>query len=166
MNTLQSRLAQLSDLPRIVEIYNASIPSRIVTADLEPVSIESRIPWFEAHSAERRPLWVFENTEGKIYAWASFQAFYTRKAYDSCVEVSIYLAPEAQGKGLGTEILAFCIDQAKARALRTLLGFIFKSNTASQRLFEKFGFTTWGTFPEIAEMEDRLEDLIILGKRI
>lgn len=133
MSKLLSRYALLSDLPRIVDIYNASIPSRIVTADLEPVSVESRIPWFHAHNENSHPLWVFENPSGNILAWAGFQAFYERKAYDSCVEISIYLADEAQSKGLGSEILAFCLEEAQVRGLRTLLGFIFKSNEPSIR---------------------------------
>jgi L-amino acid N-acyltransferase YncA len=43
------REATRADLPSIVEIYNATIPSRMVTADLEPVSVESRVHWFEQH---------------------------------------------------------------------------------------------------------------------
>ena len=42
------RDARAADLPRIVEIYNASIPARLATGDLEPVSIESRKAWFAA----------------------------------------------------------------------------------------------------------------------
>src|SRR6266581_575295 len=41
------RTATRNDLPQIVEIYNSTIPSRIATADTEPVSVESRVHWFE-----------------------------------------------------------------------------------------------------------------------
>ncbi|MDZ4938569.1 N-acetyltransferase, partial [Clostridium perfringens] len=46
------------DLPAIVDIYNSTISGRKVTADLEPVTVESRIEWFEEHSNDFRPLWV------------------------------------------------------------------------------------------------------------
>ncbi|MFP3710773.1 N-acetyltransferase, partial [Paraburkholderia sp. SIMBA_009] len=59
--TLQYRDATLDDLPAIVAIYNSTVPSRQVTADLEPVSIDSRRAWFEAHGREKRPLWVVED---------------------------------------------------------------------------------------------------------
>jgi phosphinothricin acetyltransferase len=49
------RIARRDDLPRVVEIYNATIPSREVTADTQPVSVESRVPWFEAHQPDSRP---------------------------------------------------------------------------------------------------------------
>ncbi|MDB5833890.1 MAG: phosphinothricin acetyltransferase, partial [Caballeronia sp.] len=52
------RDATLDDLPGIVAIYNSTVPSRLVTADLEPVSVESRLAWFHAHGPKARPLWV------------------------------------------------------------------------------------------------------------
>lgn len=56
--SIRLRDAVEADLPAIVAIYNATIAGRVVTADLEPVSIESRLAWFRAHNPERRPLWV------------------------------------------------------------------------------------------------------------
>ena len=52
------RDATEADLPAIVEIFNATIPSRMVSATLEPVSVEERLPWFHAHSPDHHPLWV------------------------------------------------------------------------------------------------------------
>ena len=79
------RLATREDLPAIVEIYNATIPSRLVTADLEPVSIESRIEWFTQHKPDFRPLWVAER-HGQIAGWLSFSTFYGRPAYKKAIE--------------------------------------------------------------------------------
>ena len=56
MSEIQIRHAERDDLPRIVEIYNATIPSREVTADTEPVSVESRIAWFEVSRREPRKI--------------------------------------------------------------------------------------------------------------
>ncbi|MGF6848058.1 L-amino acid N-acyltransferase YncA [Chitinophaga sp. W3I9] len=53
--SLQFRHATEADLPRIVEIYNTTIASRMVTADTSPVTVESRLPWFHAHNNTRRP---------------------------------------------------------------------------------------------------------------
>ena len=74
------RLATRGDLAQIVDIYNATIPSRRVTADTEPVSVESRVKWFEDHQPDVRPLWVID-AEGYIAAWLSFSSFYGRPAY-------------------------------------------------------------------------------------
>ncbi len=99
MPGLTYRNALLTDLPSIVAIYNSTVPSRLVTADTEPVSVESRLPWFEAHNAHKRPLWVVEDGEKNIVGWVSFQSFYGRPAYDATAEISIYLADNRRGKG-------------------------------------------------------------------
>ncbi len=89
------RVAVAPDLPRIVEIYNAAIPTRQSTADLEPVSVRSRVAWFAIHDAQRRPIWVIEEA-GVVVGWLSFSDYYGRPAYHATVEVGLYLAPEAQ----------------------------------------------------------------------
>ena len=58
-------LAKTEDLPDIVEIYNSTIEARQSTADLSPVGIETRKPWFEAHSG-KRPLYVLKNHSGEL----------------------------------------------------------------------------------------------------
>src|SRR5664279_3732202 len=87
---LGHRIATRKDLPQIVEIYNSTIPSRMVTADTEPVSVESRVAWLEEHTPERRPLWVVEDA-GRIVAWLSFSSFYGRPAYAKTAELSVYV---------------------------------------------------------------------------
>ena len=66
------RDATIEDLPAIIEIYNTSIPGRMATADLEPVTVTSRMEWFMAHTPERRPLWVLE-VDDEVKAWFSFR---------------------------------------------------------------------------------------------
>ena len=101
MSTLSYRNAAQADLGRIVEIYNSTVPTKMVTADTESVTVESKQKWFEDHNSVNRPLWVVENKEKETIGWVSFQSFYGRPAYDATVEISIYLAPEQRGKGFG-----------------------------------------------------------------
>ena len=166
MPNLTFRDATISDLERIVEIYNTTIASRMVTADTENVTVESRQKWFEEHSSSKRPLWVVENSLQDIIGWVSFQSFYGRPAYDSTVEISIYLDPAQRGKGLGKEILQYCINKAPAFGIKTLLGFIFSHNEPSLKLFRHFGFEDWATLPNIAVLDGKERGLKILGKRI
>ena len=163
---LNYRNATQNDLPGIVEIYNSTVPTRMVTADTEPVSVESRQPWFEAHNLTNRPLWIVENNELKMMGWVSFQSFYGRPAYDATVELSIYLAADERGKGLGKEILRYCIEKAPSFGVKTLLGYIFSHNEASIKLFMHAGFDVWATLPGIALLNGVERSLNILGKRI
>jgi phosphinothricin acetyltransferase len=166
MEEIIFRNASFEDLPKIVEIYNSTIPSRMVTADTENVSIESKIQWFNEHNPESRPLWIIEDIQKKVLGWVSFSSFYGRPAYNGTVEMSIYMDESSRGKGLGKKVLKYCIDNAKNFGIKTLLGFIFLHNEPSLKLFRYFGFEDWGTFPDVAVLDGVERTLKILGKRI
>jgi phosphinothricin acetyltransferase len=165
MNELTYRDATRNDLCKIVEIYNSTIASRMVTADTEPVSVESREGWFDEHTGNR-PLWMVENKQGDVLGWVSFQSFYGRPAYDGTVEISIYIDANYRGKGLGRQILEYCIHTAPQYQIKTLLGFIFTHNQPSLQLFRSLGFDDWGTLPNIAVLDGKEYGLAIVGKRV
>lgn len=160
------RKAMIHDLERIVDIYNSTIPSRKVTADLEPVSVDSRLPWLTEHiNLKNRPLWVIES-EDQVVGWVSLSSFYGRPAYQHTAEVSIYLDATFRGKGIGKQTLSFIIEQCPTLEIKTLIGFIFGHNESSLNLFLKFGFEKWGTLPGVAELDGVERDLVIVGKRM
>jgi phosphinothricin acetyltransferase len=159
------RLATLDDLPAIVAIYNSTIAGRMVTADLEPVSVESRLPWFHAHQPARRPLWVAKQ-DGRIVAWISLSDFYGRPAYNGTAEVSIYLDESVRGQGMGSQLLQYVLETAPQFGVHTLLGFIFGHNVPSLKLFQRFGFASWAHLPEVAQLDGVARDLIILGRKL
>lgn len=165
MELINFRNAQAHDLEKIVEIYNSTVASRLVTADTEPVSVESRKKWFDDHQTNR-PIWIAENNHGEVMGWVSFQSFYGRPAYNATVEISIYLAPEHRGKGAGKHILEHCIKTAPSLQIKTIIGIIFAQNVASLKLFQKFGFEEWGHLPNIALLDGAERSVKILGKRI
>ena len=165
------RIARPNDLPAIVAIYNSTIASREVTADTEPVSVESRRQWFSDHEPSRRPLWVVHaaddtSAEPEIIGWLSYSNFYGRPAYSGTAEVSIYIAEKWRGKGVGQYCLAEAIRFAPQVKVHTLLGFIFGHNIPSLGLFEKFGFAMWANLPRVANLDGIERDLVILGKRV
>ena len=161
------RHAQASDLPAIVAIYNASIPSRMATADTAPVSVQQREAWFREFDPERRPLWVWnEAGDDDPKAWLSLRSFYGRPAYQATVEVAVYTAPEAKRRGLAKALLAHAVDSAGALGIRTLLAFVFGHNAPSLALFAAAGFRRWGELPGVAELDGRERDLVILGRRL
>ena len=159
------RLARPDDLPAIVAIYNSTVPSRQVTADTEPVTVESRHAWFAEHTPEKRPLWVAEE-EGRVIGWLSYSNFYGRPAYSGTAELSIYIHEDARGRGLGRYFLQQAIDFAPSIGVHTLLGFIFGHNTPSLKLFEAFGFERWAHMPRVATLDGVERDLVIVGKRV
>jgi L-amino acid N-acyltransferase YncA len=129
------------------------------------VSVESKKDWFESHSPNKRPLWIVL-LDDTYAGWMSFNSFYGRPAYEGTVEVSIYLDETFRGKGLGKACLQKAISAAPGYNIHSLLGFIFGHNTTSLNLFYAFGFEKWAHLPEVADMEGKLRDLLILGKKV
>ena len=160
------RDATLEDLPKIVEIYNSTVASRLVTADLEPVSVESKLDWFSEHNSETRPLWMVQDSQENTIGWVSFQDFYGRPAYQKTAEISIYIDENFRDKGFGRQILELSIEKCPSLGIENLLAFIFAHNLPSLTLFEKFGFKLWANLKNIAELDGEKRSLIILGKNI
>lgn len=155
-----------ADLPRIVEIYNCAIPGRLAAADLELVSVKDRMAWYWEHSPTTHPLWVIE-LDDNIAGWLSFQRFFSGRAvYDATAEISIYLHPSFQRRGLGQKLLSQAVSTGPELGLNTLVALIFAHNQPSLRLFSKFGFQRWGYFPRVAQLDGIERDLAIVGKRI
>src|SRR6266487_3354376 len=74
-----------ADLPAIIEIYNAAVATRVSTAQLEPVTVESRRDWLSEHSSDRYPFWVAE-IDGRVRGWLSFKSFLPRCAYRGTID--------------------------------------------------------------------------------
>jgi L-amino acid N-acyltransferase YncA len=163
------RDAVAADLPAIVAIYNATIPCQMVTADLEPVSVASRLAWFHQHTPDRRPLWVIESeieSGAEIVGWLGFQSFYGRPAYGGTVELSLYVSSAHRRQGYGRSLLERAIARSPELGLKVLLGFVFSQNQPSLRLFEQLGFQQWGYLPQVAELGQSHRDLVILGRPV
>ncbi|MCH5583651.1 GNAT family N-acetyltransferase [Shimazuella sp. AN120528] len=166
MSLFTKRIATKGDLPRIIEIYNSTVSSRMVTADLTPVTVEDRKDWFAGHNPSNRPLWVFTTAQNEVAAWLSFENFNQRAAYKKTAELSIYLDEKFRGQGLGSILLREAIEAAPSLHIETLVGRIFGHNTPSLKLFKRFGFEEWGYLPLVAELDGVKRDLVIMGKHI
>jgi phosphinothricin acetyltransferase len=137
----------------------------MATADTQPVSVESRTAWFGEHSPERHPLWVAE-VDGSVAAWLGLAAFYGRPAYAHTSEVSLYVHPDQQRRGLGSALLGHAVAQAPPLGIETLLAFIFAHNSPSLVLFSRHAFARWGALPRAAVLDGVRRDLLILGRGV
>jgi L-amino acid N-acyltransferase YncA len=163
---MKIRDAVAEDLPAIVEIYNSTIPSRVVSADTEPVSVEKRLPWFDVHEPSRRPIWVMEYG-GEVVGWLSLSDFYDgRPAYHATAEIGVYVREDHRGKGVGRRLVEEAISRGPDLGLKTLTAGAFGHNEASVGLFERMGFRKWAYFPDVAELDGVERDLIVMGLRL
>ena len=172
-HNLRIRLAVIDDLPRIVEIYNQSIAGKQATADLQPVSVADRQAWFDAHTGNR-PLVVAQTScetssqtsLGEIIGWGSLSDLYARPAYHISTEISIYVAEEAKGQGVGKALVNYLIQVAPSCGVQQVVALIFAHNAPSLAMFGKLGFEPWGKFKQVCDMKGFIADVVILGKSV
>jgi phosphinothricin acetyltransferase len=153
------------DLPAIVAIFNAAIATRTSVAMLAPVTVEERLPWFRRHAPDRYPLWVMDD-DGRVAGWLSIHRFIQRSAYDGTAEVSVYIHESWQRRGLATQLLQHAINRGPALGFHAFVGYIFGHNEPSLRFFNRMGFERWGLLPEVARLEERKPDLVIVGRHL
>ncbi len=152
-----------ADLPFILEIYNATVPTRMVTAELEPTTVEARLPWFREHSPEQYPFWVAE-LEARVIGWLDFKKFQSRAAYRGTAEISVYVHEEFRRRGVGQRLLEEAIARAPSLGITALVGLIFGHNGPSLKLFQRLGFERWGLLPGVAELDGVERDLVMMGR--
>jgi L-amino acid N-acyltransferase YncA len=162
---IKIRLATLTDLSRIVEIYNQAVVAHNATADTTPFTTEQRLDWFRLHSPEAYPIYLYEQG-GKVLGWLSVSPYRGRPALSRTAEVSYYVDYGVQGSGIGSALLAHAIEEAPHIGKRIFLAIVLEWNTASIHLLEKYGFEKWGYLPEVAEFDGRLCGQFYYGKRL
>lgn len=144
------RTAQPADLPELLAIYNDEVLHGVATFDTEPQTLEQRRVWFDAHNIENHPLIVGVADDGSITGYASLSAFIAKDAYASTVELSIYVARNQRGQGVGKQLFTAILALAqKDERTHRVISIITTENQASESLHRKFGFRKAGVLTEV-----------------
>ena len=136
-----------ADLPAIVEIYNHYVRSSPCTFDVEPYSVEARRPWLDQFEATgRHRLLVAE--EARLVGYAGSLRFRDKRAYETSIETTVYVAESEQGKGVASALYAALFEAVRGEDVHRALAGITLPNDASIRLHERFGFRKVAHFTE------------------
>jgi len=162
LGTTTIRHATQSDLDAIRRIYNEGIEDRIATLDADPKDEAEIAEWWERH-AGRYAVLVAER-EGEIAGWASLNPYSHRCAYAGVADLSIYIAREARGTGLGKALLGALHDVAKENDFYKIVLFTFPFNEAGQRLYRGLGYREVGVFKEQGRLDGRPIDVMAMEK--
>lgn len=157
---LTIRQACESDVQAITDIYNQAVIEGGSTADLTPRSLEQRRQWVRSHEPRSRyPVVVAEEEDGRIVAFGSLSRFHPRQGYDGVVELSYYVGASCRGRGIGTAMVRWLLDEAGRVGHRMATALVFADNAASIALMERFGFTRFGMLPHCCYDGSRFVDL-------
>lgn len=156
------REATLGDLGAIREIYNEGIEDRIATLDVEPKSEGEIGEWFAARGG--RYAVVVAQRDDAIVGWASLNPYSHRQAYGSVADLSVYVARDARGSGIGTALMRAIEAHAKRGAFHKIVLFALTVNDAGQQLYRKAGFREVGVFREQGQLDGRFHDVVAMEK--
>ncbi|WP_353943128.1 N-acetyltransferase family protein [Streptomyces sp. HUAS MG91] len=153
------RAGREGDLAALTEIYNEYVRATPITFDTEPFTVEARRPWLRAHP-EHGPHRLFVAEDGgRILGYATSSAFRPKAAYSTSVEVTVYCAPDAGGRGIGTRLYEALFEALSAEDVHRAYAGVTQPNEASVRLHARFGFRPVGTYREVGRKFGRYYDV-------
>ena len=145
--------------PAVRDIYEKGIASGNATFQTAAPAWEE---WDKGHVQNCRLVAIEDE---KILGWAALSRISVRPVYAGVAEVSIYVHPDAQGKGIGSLLLKALIAESEQQQFWTLQAGIFPENTASIRIHEKHGFRLVGRRERIGQMNGIWRDTVLLERR-
>ena len=155
------RPATRADVPAILDIYNHAVLHTTASYDLEPVSLQSRLEWFDHKQAGGWPVLVAVGG-GEVGGWATFGPFREKPGYRFTAEHSVYVRGGLRGQGLGRALLETLIVEAHGRGLHTLIGGVDADNAGSIAFHGRLGFTQVAHFRQVGHKFGRWLDLVFL----
>lgn len=151
MSDVTTRPALLSDLQRLLEIYNHYILNTPTTFNMRPFTLEEFGHWFEEHSDGKRyrlVVAVENEDDGRIIGYAGTGRFRPKQAYETTVESTIYCRPECTQRGVGTLLYRVLFELIAGEDIHRVVAGVTLPNPASVALHLRFGFRHVGTFTE------------------
>lgn len=160
------RASSEADLPAITAIYRHAVQHGTGTFELEPPD-EGEMARRRAEVLGRSLPWLVAERDGQVLGYAYANYFRPRLAYRFCLEDSIYLAPQAQGAGVGSVLLAELVAQCEAAGARQMVAVIGDSaNTASIGVHRRLGFESTGLLKAAGWKFERWLDVVFMQREL
>ncbi|MFJ2186355.1 GNAT family N-acetyltransferase [Kitasatospora sp. NPDC087861] len=130
-------------------------------------TFETTAPTWTAFDAAKLPdhRLVALDADGRVLGWAAAVAVSDRCAYAGVVEHSVYVHPDAQGRGVGAALLDTLIASTETAGIWTIQSGIFPENTASLALHARAGFRVIGTRERIGKHRGTWRDVTLVERR-
>lgn len=151
---------EANDWEAVARIYGEGIATGEATFE---TAVPAWAAWDESHLPDGRL--VAQNEAGEVIGWAALSPVSGRCVYSGVAEVSVYVAAEARGQGVGFRLLSALVAEAEGQGIWTLQAGIFPENEASVAIHQKCGFRIVGRRERLAQQYGRWRDVLFLERR-
>ena len=158
------RIALESDVAAIRAVYAPYVTGSTATFEYEVPTEEEFLQRFRTITA-RFP-WLVWEEDGEILGYAYASPPYARAAYAWCAEPSVYLRPEATGRGIGTKFYAALEEILRLQGYQVLYALVTEENTGSVRFHQRLGYEIRVLFPECGFKDGRWLGVYWMEKRL
>lgn len=160
---LEIREATRDDAAAIARIYNQGIEDRAATLETQVRTPEERAEWLAARGP-RHPVLVAVDGSGAVVGWSSLNSFNPRPVYDHVADLSVYVAREQRGRGIGDALMSALEKRARGLGYHKLVLAAFPTNAPGMRLYERHDFHTVGIYHEQGLLDGQWVDVIVMEK--
>ncbi|MGW2647092.1 N-acetyltransferase family protein [Streptomyces sp. NPDC001393] len=157
-----------SDLDALTAIYNHYVRETAITFDTAIFTSEERRPWLLSHPEDgpHRLMVATDAESQEILGYATSGPYRPKPAYVTSVEVSVYVAPDAGRRGIGTLLYEALFKALADEDVHRAYAGIAQPNEASERLHARFGFRYVGTYREVGRKFGRYWDVAWYEKQL
>jgi len=131
---------------------------------------ENRVPdsFFDAfmEKAEGHPTVVAKDEGGTILGFGLLRAHNPIPSFSQTAEITYFMRPEQTGKGIGSLMLEYLIEEAKKKGISSILASISSLNERSLRFHQKHGFVECGRFRQVGKKKGKFFDVIWMQKML
>lgn len=157
------RFATAGDVPAMLEIYRPYVANTCYSFEYTPPTQEEFAQRLTEYT--RQLPWLVWEEDGKVLGYAYGSLPFTRQAYAWCGEVSIYLAPEIQGKGIGKKLYVLLEEILWRQGYRVIYSLITTENQHSLEFHRRMGYQITATFPDCGWKFGRWLGIVWMEKR-
>jgi L-amino acid N-acyltransferase YncA len=165
MSDLVLRPYRPEDIGAVTKIYRHYVRETVITFETEEPGEAEMANRFATIAGKGHPLLIGE-VDGAVIGYAYASTYRPREAYRFTCEDSIYLAPEAVGRGYGGTMLARLIEDSSKAGLKQMLAVITAERENSIRLHAKHGFRMIGTYEALGFKFDRWLDIVHMQRAL
>jgi L-amino acid N-acyltransferase YncA len=147
------------DWPVVRTIYIQGINTGNATFEKSPPE------WASCDAGHLRACRLVGRSQEGVLGWAALSSVSSRCVYAGVAEVSVYVAPQSRGQGIGKKLLASLVEASEREGIWTLQAGIFPENVSSVELHKRHGFRVVGTREKLGSMDGRWRDVLLLERR-